>query len=248
MERLLKGEFISIGELLRMKRLAPTSSTRQVARVGPLSVSIDPSGAEAAAVGPPRTVSQPLDYIEAFTSSLLPAQLQVLTAAATAATGDGELAQQLERMRQYVVFLAHAVCYFRKYARLGSYGHIVGFLEQQRQGWHDGRHDLATPDPGAFMAMVSSASAASPFTSGAALHAQQLAAQPASSSSSSAAAAGVTRSGAKKLQEVCKLHNNGNCRYGDECKYAHVCLTCRSPGHRFMNCALTPPAKPAQGL
>lgn len=240
-EKLLKGEFVTIGDLLRMKRVPPTTSSKQIARVGNISLSLD-ADATAAATAAKRTVSMPLDFLEAFTASVMPAQLHRLTTAA-AAPADSELAVQLERMRQLVVFLATSVCYFRKYSRLGSHGHIISFLEQQRQGWHDQRHDLATPDATAFMAMTAAASppTAGSYTGAAASSSATGDAPPRSSQQRSFNSSAAPTVGGKP---ICMLYNRGNCTFGTKCKYVHACSRCKTEGHTQNKCTglVSPPS------
>lgn len=229
-DKLLRGEFVAIGELLRAKRVAPTSSaSKHIGRVGHLSLSIEGDSFSAAAAAK-RTVSTPLDYLEAYVTALLPAQMHLLTAS-IAAPPDSVQAEQLERMRQLVVFASSAVLYFRKFAKSNQhYGHIVNHLEQQRQSWHDGTQELLSPEPQSFMSMTHYATAPPAPGNG-----RQGDGNPPKSDKPGSRSTRRTTSG----QEVCLLWQTGKCKY-QKCRFAHVCITCLAEGHASPKCTATP--------
>jgi hypothetical protein len=224
-EKLIKGEFVPIGDLLRTKQAAPTTTTRQYADLGngvKLSVGADASAASSV---PKRTVAQPLDWLEAFTASVLPAQHIRVTQLAAAST-DTELAAQLENMRQMIVHLCSAVCYFRRHGKAVDSANVVNFLEQQRRLWHNKQlpnNDLGTPESTAYMAMSTAAtsSAAAHYSQGASGTPGRVNNAPASSAKKHPLVPGG--------KEVCGLFNQGRCRWADKCKFAHACSKCFAP-------------------
>jgi hypothetical protein len=238
-EKLMKGEFVPIGELLRTQLVAPTTATRHVGSIGGIQLSID-SDANAAANLIKRSVTQPLDWLEAFSSSILPAQalaIQQLASAVQESHVAANLSLQAERMRQLVGHLCAAISYFQRHGKLGNYANVVGFLETQRRNWHNKQiADLAVPEQTAFMLMSTAAAhsnAPSAFSSGhnvpsASEQAQQvLAAQVARAAKNPP----PNTPGKKycKGVEICKSYQNDKCRYGT-CRFAHVCMDCHTPG------------------
>lgn len=197
-----------INELLRQRaRAADPAKRRLVQKVGAFVFSAEAEPNR-------RTVHTAFDWLEAYASSVLPAQVQAAQDAAP--NSNTELDERLELLRQSCVYLVAAFSYFRP-ARDGLAAEpIINYLEAHRMQCADSGAPLSEPDQNMLLRTNARVSAAL---------------ERAPSRASSDAGPGAA-SGPKRSYDHCGHFNRtGNCPYGAKCKYPHMCAGCKQEGH-----------------
>lgn len=208
-DKLLEGTYVHINKLLRQNtRSADPARSKHTEKLGQLSVSMGQQQTK-------RVVTTALDWLEAYTSSVLPAQVQAAHECAAAANSS-ELDEKHEQLRQSCVYVVAAISYFRKYPNAPAQT-VVDYLESHRQTCGDSGADLSQPDNSMLVGVFASLSASDP-------------------AGSSAAAAGHAHApasgGMPKRYDHCGLYNRtGVCPYGNKCKFPHSCSVCKQQGH-----------------
>jgi hypothetical protein len=208
-KKLLECKYVHIDSCLRQPQSSTTDS-QTVAQVGSLTIS-------SSSTSRARTVNDPLTWFEAFNSSVMPAQVRIALTAATFEEAKSRL-QHIERLVNYQLA---ATTYFRQY----SFTSAKNYLESHR----DECMSLASPrniaEPNTL-----SLSRMTPLTTS----------HSSSSSSSSSTKSHDNKVG--KKYEKGKSDNCGSfnsfkgCSYTD-CKFAHICKTCKATDHGQTSCA-----------
>ena len=233
---LLKGKFISIHELLRQPQSSYQPPTNQVQLGAGILLSSSPQPKH-------RSVESPLDWIEAYLSSVLPS-LALNTQRATTLT---EARVANKQLQQHLTHALNAVVLFRRAP--SNFQSSLKYLESHRQDCTEQPNsNVAQPDvlkltsinqDAAIMAGAQAAAAAAYSNPHPHPHTQQPAALSLSKTPRLNAAA----------QGKCGNYNSrmGCQRLTGTCPYAHACLLCNSTAHGKPDCpqSVPKPAKPA---
>lgn len=225
-DKLLEGKYVHISELLRQRaRSADPQADKRTETVGAFKISVRDESTK-------RRVSTSNDWVEAFTTSVLPAQIERLRVSIGKLPVSGstsEVEQQLEQLRASSVYLVFALANFNR--GLGTAA-MIDYLEQHRRNCFNGGLNIAEPNQAMMYNVVhakmtsASSAAASPGSSGSY-----------SSSSSGSSSSSSTAPAAAKRLEACGLFNkDGKCSYGAKCRFPHTCTKCKQPGHGKYAC------------
>ena len=215
---LLKGKYIPINKLIRQPQEAASTDPHVITQLDSQHA-ITKLGRSKT-----RTVTEHIDWFEAYVSSVLPAQTRLVRQATTVAAAHSAA----NAVQNHLCFVLAAVRMFRDH----DVPTALRYLESHREECHRQSTNIAEPN----LLKLVNTSLGSHGVAAARQH--HVVARHGGGSSSSSSSSSSSAAARPKLPAdgTCGRYNSWNGCSTDKCPYRHSCRTCKSEAHGQTAC------------